>query len=184
MTAILAQPPHATIEGWRLRPLERSEAALAYPLLLALESPPVPLPAWQERVRGWLAGRRSRKSDRGIMTLRNQAGVIAGMFFYVLATNAEAPPVLLVPFIRAIEPVGGWRGLGAVLQAIDALAQRLGCSGILVQAEPDDNGTWIQISSGLEAIGRSHGYVRRGTDWYRPIENEAGIVRLPGRLTQ
>jgi hypothetical protein len=180
MTAMLAHPPHVTIEGWSLRPLERGEAALAYPLLLALEQAPEPLPVWQARVRDWLAKRRDRKQRRGIMTLRSPAGVIAGFFFFALTGEGLAPAVLLVPLLRVIEPLGGWRGLGAALQAIEALARELGCGGVLVQAEPA-SGTWAQLAIGLDAVGRAKGYIRRGEDWYRPIENEAGVVRLPGR---
>jgi hypothetical protein len=180
MTAMLAYPPHVTIEGWSLRPLERDEAALAYPLLLTLEASPDSLPAWRSRVRDWLAKRRGQGQERGIMTLRNRGGVIAAMFFFALAADGGAPAILLVPVVRVIEPIGGWRGLDAVLQAIEALARELGCGGALVQAEPGGD-AWTQLATGLEAIGRSRGYIRRGDDWFRPIESASGVVRLPRR---
>lgn len=179
MTAMLAQSPHETIEGWSLRPLAQGEAALAYPLLLALEPCPTPLPAWQKRVRDWL-GRKARGQSRGIMTLRSQAGVIAGMFFYALSPGGATPAVLEVSLVRVIEPLGDWRGLGTLLRAVEALARELGCGGALLAAEADSP-TWAQIAGGLDAIGRRHGYLRLGESWYRPLESAHGVVRLPDR---
>jgi hypothetical protein len=49
MTATHACLPIDAFEAWRPCPLTRGEAALAYPLLLALENRTEPLAEWQAR---------------------------------------------------------------------------------------------------------------------------------------
>jgi hypothetical protein len=175
MTATHACRPIDALEAWRPCPLTRGEAALAYPLLLALEHRTEPLPAWQARVRQWLGG---RSPKRGIMTLRNPGGVIAAVLFFAVMGEGAASPILVVPFLRVVEPVGGRHVLEAVLRLATRLAREHACSGVLLRGEPG-SGPWAQIIPGLEAIGRASGYVRRGEDWFRPLEDGATVVRLP-----
>src|SRR4051812_5481581 len=108
MTATHACLPIDALEAWRPCPLTRGEAALAYPLLLALENRTEPLPAWQARVRRWLGGKCGK---RGIMTLRNPGGVITAVLFFAVMAEGAASPILVVPFLRIIEPAGGWHVL-------------------------------------------------------------------------
>jgi hypothetical protein len=175
MTATHARLPFDALEAWRPCPLARGEAALAYPLLLALEGRAEPLPVWQARVRQWLGGRRG---SRGIMTLRNPGGVIAALLFFAVMAEGAASPILVVPFLRIVEPAGGWHGLRATLRLTTALAQQRACSGVLLRGEPASK-PWAQIALGLEAIGRASRYARRGEDWFRPLDDGATVVSLP-----
>jgi hypothetical protein len=175
MTATHARLPIDALETWRPCPLTRGEAALAYPLLLALEGRGESLPAWQARVRQWLGG---KSGPRGIMTLRNPGGVIAAVLFIAVMAEGAASPILVVPFLRIVEPAGGWHGLRAVLRLTMALAQERACSGVLLRGEPA-SASWAQIALGMEAIGRACGYVRRGDDWFRPLGDGATVVSLP-----
>jgi hypothetical protein len=175
MTATHACLPIDAFEAWRPCPLTRGEAALAYPLLLALENRTEPLAEWQARVRRWLGG---SCGERGIMTLRNPGGVITAVLFFAVMAEGAASPILVVPFLRIVEPVGGWHVLKAVLRLATVMACERACSGVLLRGEPG-SGPWVQIASGLEAIGRASRYVRRGEDWFRPLEDGATVVSLP-----
>ena len=157
---------------WTPRPLAAREAALAYPLLLAAGGAAEPLPAWRARVEGWLRRRRGEAEARGIMTLRTDAGVIAGLFFHASPADgtAAAPAVLAVPLLRAVEPLGAWHGLAATLRAAEAVAVDRGCAGVLLRAGGEGGGAvWSHVAPGLERLSGTAGYVRRGRDWYRPV---------------
>jgi hypothetical protein len=151
--------------GWNLCPLTPREAALAYPLLLALERPAETLGAWQARVVAWLRRRPSERCNRGIMTLRNGSGVIAGLFFYAETCTLDAT-TLIVERLRVVEPVGGWQGLGVTLRVLDGFAQEHGCGGIVLRGEAGSP-AWAHIAEGLAKFGQQAGFVRRGLDWAR-----------------
>jgi hypothetical protein len=179
MTANAARLSPIPLDGWHLRPLAKEEAALVYPLLLALDGSPEPLSAWQALVREWLRPRRGVSPSRGIMTLRNARGVIAGVFFFEIADEGAAPPIFLVPLLRVVEPIGGWRGLTAALGGMEAMARELGCASVVLTAEPQESDAWQHTAAGLEAIGRTLGFVRASDDWFQPLHNGARVVSLP-----
>ena len=151
--------------GWSLCPLAPREAALAYPLLLALERPAETLGAWQARVVAWLRRRPGERRKRGIMTLRNGNGVIAGLFFYAETCTTDAS-TLIVERLRVVEPIGGWQGLGVTLRVLDGFAREHGCGGIVLRGEAGSP-AWAHIAEGLGNFGKQAGFVRRGEDWAR-----------------
>lgn len=160
--------------GWRPAPLARHEAAIAYPLLMAQEGEAIVLAAWQAKVQAWLRARQTR----GIMTLRNRFGVIGALFFFAIEKNRQTPSLLVVPFVRLIEPAGGWHGLRATLQAMSDLAQERDCKGVVVQAQAGTP-AWSRLHAGLEAIGRRDGFLRHGDDWFRPLGGTDVVIPLP-----
>lgn len=164
--------------GWRRCPLARDEAALAYPLLLAVDGTAEPLAAWRSRVALWLRRRRAGRTCRGIMTLRTAGGVIAALFFYAVPGGSGPPAVMAVRRLRVVEPAGRWHGLAATLRAAEDLALGHRCGGILVHAE-EASGGWREIGVGMDRVGRPAGYVRRGPDWFRPIADPTGAAGLP-----
>lgn len=151
--------------GWSLCPLTPREAALAYPLLLALDRPAETLGAWQARVVAWLRCRRGERRNRGIMTLRNGSGVIAGLFFYAEICTDDAS-TLIVERLRIVEPIGGWHGLGVTLRVLDGFARQHGCGGIVLRGETGAL-AWAHIAEGLAKLGEQAGFVCRGEDWVR-----------------
>lgn len=165
MFASRAYRPPGPEPGWNLRPLTPREAALAYPLLLALDRPAETLGAWRERVVAWLRCRPGERRSRGIMTLRNGSGVIAGLFFYAEACTDDAS-TLIVERLRVVEPIGGWQGLGVTLRVLDGFAREHGCGGIVLRGETGSL-AWAHIAQGLAKFGEQAGFVRRGDDWAR-----------------
>jgi hypothetical protein len=178
MTAISARSLHVTEDGWHLQPLVKDEAALVYPLILALDGGGAePLPAWRARVEAWLKRRRGERDDRGVMTLRTSAGVIAALFFYALP--AEPAAILVIPLLRAAEPLGTWHGLAATLRVVRVMATDRGGGGVLLCAEREGSAAWAHVTTGMERVGRQAGYVPRGADWFLPIATDDGVVVLP-----
>jgi hypothetical protein len=178
MDADLARMNQVAAARWRRCPLTRDEAALAYPLLLAVDGTPEPLAAWRSRVALWLRRHDAERTRRGIMTLRTASGVIAALFFHAVPSGSGSPAVMTIRLLRAVEPAGRWHGLAATLRAAEDLALGQRCGGILVRAEEASSG-WREICAGLDRVGRPAGYVRCGPDWFRPIPDPAGSAAAP-----
>lgn len=172
---MLLEPAHTVEPGlgrpiWRACPLVPGEAALALPLLLAIDAGAPTLREWRTRVRAWLGCRRGRPPARGIMTLRSPSGVISALFFHAVETDVAVPPVLHITFLRLIEPAGRYRGLGMVLTTIETIALEHRCAAFLLLTEPAST-AWSGMTAGLEYLAPAWGLLRRSDGWFRPLHD-------------
>jgi hypothetical protein len=106
--------------------LQPGQIALAYPLARCLI--PTLEPAEWERLAKPLVGTGDAE-DRGILAARNAAGYLCGLCFYAVDRGAAGARLLADHFV-AFDVTDRAPVAAALLEAVDAVAARLGCAAI------------------------------------------------------
>ncbi len=108
-------------------PLPPDEARLAYPLV-QMSDPAVSLNDWLAFARRW---RRRKPEQGGLMAVRDRRGVVYALFSYSVEQDLRLNPCLRVSGLMAGRLPGADLD-AAILFGIQELAERLGCSALLI----------------------------------------------------
>src|SRR6266849_2962027 len=92
---------------------------------------------------------RRRRSGRGVLALRDQAGCICGVLAYRLDRDLRAGPMLAVHLFTAVDLLNSLRTVRALLEAADGQALELGCAGVQIRLRNDQSG----LASHLRSLG-------------------------------
>jgi hypothetical protein len=126
-----------------LRPLTDRQVDQAFPLI-QLAAPELCLERWRAFARSLTGGARGRRpaegqgpAEAGIMTAQDSSSYIYGLFCYRIHEDLLSDRALDVSHFcvcSLLDPAGVTE---ALLEGIDSLGGRLGCTGILVELSED-----------------------------------------------
>jgi len=120
----------------------------AFPLIQAAW-PGIDLDSWKSFVRSFRADYTAGQSD--VVALRNPGGYLCGILAYRRDWDLRAGPILTAQLFIAIDLLNSSRTIGALIEAVEARAFQLGCTGIQVRLCKEQ----AQLASCLNALGLS-----------------------------
>lgn len=128
--------------------LPDDRVAQAFPLIQATW-PRADLTAWQSFVQFF--NDLTPAGGAGVLAVRDPAGSICGVLAYRLDRDLRAGPMLAIQLFTAIDLINSPRTVRALLDAAEARACELGCTGVQIRLYSDQAG----LASRLRALGLS-----------------------------
>jgi hypothetical protein len=133
MHASFETVPRRHSPGWGWEVLSADQAALAFPLVLAVDGPILDLAGWRQQVRAWLRHGSTARGRHGIVGLRTGSATIFSAFFFAVHERRLSGRSLCVPKAWLVEVGGPGRAPIATFEAVEQLARRCDCRTIAIE---------------------------------------------------
>ena len=124
------------------RQLTPNQIAQAFPLVEILDAG-LTAEQWSNYATA-LTGSSGRLSDRGIITVQNDQGVIYGLSAYWLRRDLRRGNVLEIENFAALDLMGGRSAARTLLGALEKLARRRNCSCISINLLDPHMRRWLR----------------------------------------
>lgn len=93
-------------------------------------------------------------AQRGLVGVRNEAGYLCGLFVYRVEPDLAHERAFIVDVIAALDVVGPKFVIGAMMEAVQATAQRFGCGIARIRVNRNQSGIGLYLrKNGLEVEG-------------------------------
>lgn len=134
--------------SFRVAALSGDQVSQAFPLIQATW-PGADLASWVSYV-AFFNGQSVAKRS-GVLALHDQGGYICGVLAYQLDRDLRAGLILTVQLFTAVDLINSLKTVRALLDAAEARACELGCTGLQIRLYADQPG----LASRLRALGLS-----------------------------
>lgn len=165
--------------------LSKDDIDRAYPLIRAV-LPDFSVERWEQYVKtlgiAGVAGARgksggARRRPGGIMTVRNEDGYFHGLFCYRIDDDSLLGRIMHVDTFVALEFLDGEGAAGALLDAMESIAQGEGCRSIRACLHEPAILREARPSRVMRAFAE-HGFAAESLDMCKRLDRVASVVSL------
>jgi hypothetical protein len=161
--------------GWAWTVLSSDEAALAFPLIVAVDGPGLGLADWRCRVRAWIQRGGGRRDARGIVGLRTGLATIFSVFFFCVHDRGRLGRSLCVPRAWLLDIGGHGRAPRATFEAVEQVARHYDCQTVAIELALAE-GPARHIARALHRVDQG-----RGVAWGEWPAAAIAASRRPGQ---